>query len=185
MVTEEEWSILKENFSVDQEIFVTKSREDSDFILETEPPVCDECVLQREKQEEDKQLVYRNVTVYVRRLTGSEKFPEKDNSDPDYDMFSKMNGNSSKRMKMSNGHCVTNGSCSAADFVRRSNRRQKVRGEREFTVSSTTLLRDLKVKVKNFSFLSENCEFSLVICLTLLCSLNNYQFIKFIFENSA
>ena len=155
MVTEEEWSILKENFSVDQEIFVTKSREDSDFILETEPPVCDECVLQREKQEEDKQLVYRNVTVYVRRLTGSEKFPEKDNSDPDYDMFSKMNGNSSKRMKMSNGHCVTNGSCSAsaADFVRRSNRRQKVRGEREFTVSSTTLLRDLKVKVKNFSFL--------------------------------
>lgn len=47
---------------------------------------------------------------------------------------------------MSNGHCVTNGSCSA-DFVRRSNRRQKVRGEREFTVSSTTLLRDLKVKI--------------------------------------
>merc|ERR1712029_496759 len=81
----------------DQEIFVTKSREDSDFILETEPPVCDECVLQREKQEEDKQLVYRNVTVYVRRLTGSEKFPEKDNSDPDYDMFGKMNGNSKRK----------------------------------------------------------------------------------------
>ena len=147
MVTEEEWSILKENFSVDQEIFVTKSREDSDFILETEPPVCDECVLQRERQEEDKQLVYRNVTVYVRRLTGSEKFPEKDNSDPDYDCI-RMNNGAGKRMKMSNGHCVTNGTCS--DFVRRSNRRQKVRGEREFTVSSTTLLRDLKVKVRKY-----------------------------------
>ena len=152
MVSEEEWNILKENFSVDQEIFVTKSKEDSDWILETEPPVCDECVQQREKQEEDRQLVYRNVTVYVRRLTGGEKFPGRDkelNSDPDYDCI-RMNGHGNKRFKGINGqNCITN--CSS-EFVRRSNRRQKVRGEREFIVSSTMLLRDFKVKASYFEF---------------------------------
>jgi hypothetical protein len=33
------------------------------------------------------------------------------------------------------------------DQLRRSNRRQKVRGEKEYIVDSTMLLRDLKVKV--------------------------------------
>ena len=33
------------------------------------------------------------------------------------------------------------------DQIRRSNRRQKVRGEKEFIVDSNMLLRDLKVKV--------------------------------------
>ena len=157
MVSEEEWSILKENFSVDQEIFVTKSKEDSDWILETEPPVCDECVQQREKQEEDRQLVYKNVTVYVRRLTGSEKFPGRDkelNSDPDYDCIRMSNGHGNKRFRGTNGsNCMSNGIHCSSEFVRRSNRRQKVRGEREFIVSSTMLLRDFKVKVRFFESL--------------------------------
>ena len=34
-----------------------------------------------------------------------------------------------------------------SDFVRRSSRRQKVRGEREFIVNSDMMLRDFKVKV--------------------------------------
>ena len=34
------------------------------------------------------------------------------------------------------------------DQLRRSNRRQKVRGEKEYFVDSTMLLRDLKVKVR-------------------------------------
>ena len=37
------------------------------------------------REEEEELLVYRNVTVYVRRLTGSERLPEKDMSDPDYE----------------------------------------------------------------------------------------------------
>jgi hypothetical protein len=36
---------------------------------------------------------------------------------------------------------------SKSDLVRRSNRRQKVRGEKEIVVNSGMLLRDLKVKV--------------------------------------
>ena len=42
---------------------------------------------------------------------------------------------------------TTSGNVATADFVRRSNRKQKVRGEKEFLVSSDMLLRDLKVKV--------------------------------------
>ncbi len=37
----------------------------------------------------------------------------------------------------------------ADSAVRRSTRRKRVRGEKEFTVDSDTLLRDLKVKVSN------------------------------------
>ena len=44
-----------------------------------------------------------------------------------------------------NGVAVPNG------LIRRSNRRQKVRGEKEIIVSSDMLLRDLKVKVRSFS----------------------------------
>ena len=40
-----------------------------------------------------------------------------------------------------------------SDFVRRSSRRQKVRGEREFIVNSDMMLRDFKVKVKEVFFL--------------------------------
>lgn len=35
----------------------------------------------------------------------------------------------------------------STDYLRRSNRRQKVRGEKEYLVNSTMLLRDFKVKV--------------------------------------
>ena len=87
--------------------------------------------------------LFRNVTVYIRRLTSGERPPEQDPTDPDFDGY--VNG--IKRFKTGNGHFIPNSSpCS--DFVRRSNRRQKVRGERELTVSSDMLLRDLKVKVR-------------------------------------
>ncbi len=117
--------------------------------------------------------MYRNVTVYVRLLTGAERPPERDPADPDFN-FVKINGNchadtngtscspsstaAAKRMKIMNGNsngvspgASTNGHANpGSDFVRRSNRRQKVRGEREFTISSDMLLRDLKVKVGNY-----------------------------------
>ena len=107
MVSEEEWAILKEHFSIDTEICVTRNRDvTTEFLLSTEPPVCDECLgksfffffhivflftfflsfaAKRCREEEEELLVYRNVTVYVRRLTGSERLPEKDMSDPDYE----------------------------------------------------------------------------------------------------
>jgi hypothetical protein len=149
MVSEDEWAILKDNFSVDREICVIRNKADSsEFLLTSDPSVCDDCLAKRCREEEEEQLVYRNVTVYVRRLTGAEIPPEKDPSDPDFDC---MNG-STKRFRMSNGSSISspnngNNCSSASDFVRRSNRRQKVRGEREFTVSSDMLLRDFKIKV--------------------------------------
>ena len=44
-------------------------------------------------------------------------------------------------------HHVPNGVAVPNGLIRRSNRRQKVRGEKEIIVSSDMLLRDLKVKV--------------------------------------
>ena len=49
-------------------------------------------------------------------------------------------GGDVKRLKLMSG-----------DFVRRSSRRVKVRGEREFVVNSDMMLRDFKVKVSIIS----------------------------------
>ncbi len=147
MVSVDEWKFIKDNFSVDLDISASRNKtDDCDFLLSFEPPVCDECVANLRKVEEEEQLKYRNVTIYVRRLTSAEKDP----SDPDFHYVNGVSSPGSKRFKMNNGgHCImpmtANGHCS--DFVRRSNRRQKVRGEREFIVSSDMKLKDLKVKV--------------------------------------
>lgn len=154
MVSEEEWSILKETFAVDREISVVRNKNDCKELLSSEPPVCEECLENRCKAEEEEQLDYKNVTVYVRRLMGGEIPPKHDPSDPDFDcmMNNGLNGNSAKRPKLGNG-VNGNGHCHSPDFVRRSNRRQKVRGEREFTVSSDMKLKDFKVKVLKFEIL--------------------------------
>ena len=78
--------------------------------------------------------IYSDEVVYIRRLTGSEKPPDEDPSDPDFNEFVEKS-TPAKRIKL------------GSDFVRRSNRRQKVRGEKEFQVNSSMILRDLKVKV--------------------------------------
>jgi len=144
MVSEEEWSIMKDNFTIDKEVCVSRNKSDKTEFFSTEPPVCDECFEKRCREEEEEQLDYRNVTVYIRRLTSGERPPEQDPTDPDFDYVTDVSG--PKRFKTQNGHFIQNGS-SCSDFVRRSNRRQKVRGERELTVSSDMLLRDLKVKI--------------------------------------
>ena len=57
-----------------------------------------------------------------------------------------------------------------SDFVRRSSRRQKVRGEREFIVNSDMMLRDFKVKVnihRNFLLSSSGSGQALAQSLTL------------------
>ena len=142
MISEDEWTVMKSNFTADKEISVSRNKNDKSEFFSTEPPVCDECLEKRCQEEEELQLDYKNVTVYIRRLTSGERPPEQDPSDPDFDSFS----SAGKRFKTNNGHFIQSSSpCS--DFVRRSNRRQKVRGERELTISSDMLLRDLKVKV--------------------------------------
>lgn len=151
MVSEEEWKTLSHNFDVDCEILVTRNREslteaqtgetiDSTLFVSS-PDVCWDCVDKRVKQEQDDRLVYQNSIVYIRKLTGSEKPPEEDPTDPDFTEGNPISGNAPKRLKLGNN-------CG----VRRSNRRQKVRGEKEISVSSDMLLKDLKVKImKAFS----------------------------------
>lgn len=155
---EEEWENIKKHFNVDHEISVKRNRNivngggeggSGELVLQSVPQVCNECVRRRYEQEEQDKLVYKDVVVFVRRLAGGEKFPDIDvRGDPDFNgIESDCNGlnnhsSSNKKIKLNNGNgVVLNGN------VRRSNRRQKVRGEREFTVSSDMLLRDFKVKV--------------------------------------
>ena len=73
-VSEEEWSILKDNFTIDQEICVIRKQGTTGFnsIFSFEPPVCDECLAQRFDQG------YPNVTVNVQKLTGAELPPERE-----------------------------------------------------------------------------------------------------------
>ena len=73
-VSEEEWSMLKDNFTIDQEICVIRMQGTTGFnsIFSFEPPVCDECLAQRFDQG------YPNVTVYVQKLTGAELPPERE-----------------------------------------------------------------------------------------------------------
>ena len=146
MISEDEWTVMKSNFTADKEISVSRNKNDKSEFFSTEPPVCDECLDRRCQEEEELQLDYKNVTVYIRRLTSGERPPEQDPCDPDFEYVNGISSSAGKRFKTNNGHFISTGSpCS--DFVRRSNRRQKVRGERELTISSDMLLRDLKVKV--------------------------------------
>ena len=92
---------------------------------------------------------YKDAVVYVRRLNEREKPPD---DDPDFDeLIAEDSSSASKRIKLGNGKSIpastSSGSAQSSDFVRRSNRSKRVRGAKEFHVSSDMLLRDLKVKV--------------------------------------
>lgn len=114
--------------------------------------------------QEEQRLTYSNEPVYVRRLMGSERDVQMAlaaalTDDPDFDQAASTaagtDGSStasgataatssepaSKRPKTTSKPCIP------SELKRRSNRRQKVRGEKEFFVSSDMLLRDFKVKV--------------------------------------
>ena len=59
MVSEEEWSIMKDNFTIDKEVCVSRNKSDKTEFFSTEPPVCDECFEKRCREEEEEQLDYR------------------------------------------------------------------------------------------------------------------------------
>ena len=104
--------------------------------------------------QEEQKLTYSNEPVYVRRLMGSEREQLQMQmalaDDPDFDQStSSVQEPPNKRAKTSSGAALsTSNKCNIPlELKRRSNRRQKVRGEKEFFVSSDMLLRDFKVKV--------------------------------------
>jgi len=153
------------------------NRGEEDLLLTTEPEVCKECVRRRREMEEQvsgvqkcpiyalsidiyslsqERLCYQNVPVFVRRLLGGEKAPsngnnngEEVNDDPDFAQGIALgNGHTApanKKAKLANGEAADGDN----GHVRRSARRQKVRGEREINVSSTTTLKEFKVRTND------------------------------------
>ncbi len=174
MVSEEEWTQMRRFFEVDAEISVSRNKaSSSDGVFCSEPAVCHACVLARHRQEEAERLRYRNEPVYVRQVT-EKNGPQRsasatDSADPDYGgerpgTPAVANGAAASEVKGQGGgggkRSRVNGGGDASSFavpspallnggdVRRSNRRQRVRGDREIVVSSDMKLRDLKVKVR-------------------------------------
>jgi len=133
MITEEEWLTVQDMFTVDVEIRVDRENLSSGPVLTSSPAPCTICVASRQEAEQEDRLKYTNSRVFVRRISPDEKVPVDSQEDPEYcDMF----GGDPKRLKLMGG-----------DYVRRSSRRVKVRGEREFIVNSDMMLRDFKVKL--------------------------------------
>ena len=92
-------------------------------------------------------MKYINSRVFVRRISPGEKVVEDSLQDPEY---CDSPGNKLCLHCRSFIVCSVFGGKATAmsgDYLRRSSRRVKVRGEREFIVNSDMLLRDFKVKV--------------------------------------
>ena len=71
MISEDEWSIMKSNFTVDKEISVSRNKTDQAEFFATEPPVCDECLEKRCREEEEEQLI-NHIPVNVLEASGSQ-----------------------------------------------------------------------------------------------------------------
>ena len=154
MISEEEWITVKEMFNVDVEIRVDRENLVTGPELTVSPAPCHICVASRQEAEREDRLRYSNAQVFVRRIMPESGFQGHNSQDPEYCdspgtkdhivflccnyvfFFLVFGSNDSKRGKML-----------SSDFVRRSSRRVKVRGEREFVVNSDMKLRDFKVKV--------------------------------------
>jgi len=125
MVKEDEWSVIKEMFVVDHEIRVDRENTSNGPTLVSTPTACDICFKSRAEAEQESRLIYKNEILYVTYLTQDEELPNGVTMIP-----------ATIGSEMSGGY-----------GMRRSTRRKKLRGEREFVVSSDSLLRDLKVQI--------------------------------------
>jgi len=128
MVSEEEMAVVRAMFAVDVEIVVDRENLAGGPVLTASPPPCGLCVASRQEAEQEDRLRYKSSIVFVRRISPDEKVPEQDaHQDPEY--------------------CSSPVLGEAPPPSRRSHRRPKVRGEREFLVHSDMKLRDFKVKL--------------------------------------
>jgi len=125
MVREEEWQIIKQMFQVDVEIKVEKENQSGSPVLVSTPPVCHKCLKTKADAEHESRLNYKNQALFVTYLTQDEEIPSDELNDPEF------------------LHEMRGGSLA----MRRSTRRKRGRGEKQFVVSSDTLLRDLKVQI--------------------------------------
>lgn len=119
---------------------------------------CNESLAAQEKQS---QLTYTDATVYVRKITVSEEndnSPDSSDKNSENDNMDAFNGGGDiKRKKSKPNNNLMKFSSSAptakkdSDMPRRSTRRRKHKDEREFKISATDTLKDLKIRVSNLA----------------------------------
>ncbi|KAK3608096.1 hypothetical protein CHS0354_004752 [Potamilus streckersoni] len=142
-----EWQVLQSFFSVDVEISLLMLKDEAGVEkVICHPEACEECVTNRLEQEERNKFHYKDAIIYIRKVAkGSEIASLGDDSvseDPDFqqsrkrkDSFDSTDGPPDKISKLDTAE------------IRKSQRRRKVRGEKELKVSSNQTLKDLKIQV--------------------------------------
>ena len=136
MISEEEMVAVRDMFNVDVEIRVDRENLVTGPELTVSPDPCHICVASRQEAEIEDRLRYTGARVFVRRILPDSGVAGAQGQDPEYLDGQGVLGLENKRVKMM-----------SSDYVRRSSRRVKVRGEHEFNVDSDTMLRDFKVQV--------------------------------------
>ncbi|XP_067138768.1 ubiquitin carboxyl-terminal hydrolase 48-like [Centruroides vittatus] len=151
LLWEQEWNILKRHFRIDVEITAQRKEElNGNSILATTPELCHSCYANRLQLEQQQLLDFTNAKIYVRRVSKLEETEINElldnNCNPDNNDHrnndSEFVQNVKKKKTGNETEAVT------ADWQpRRSNRRRKLRGEKEIIVSSNQTLRDLKLEI--------------------------------------
>lgn len=148
MVSEEEWATVTDMFTVDVEIRVDRENLATGPELTVSPAPCHLCVASRQEAEREDRLRYTAARVFVRRILPEAGFQGNNSHDPEYcDSPGKHRVLRFDKFNFFSFFAVFGSKMLANDIVRRSSRRVKVRGEREFMVDSDMMLRDFKVKV--------------------------------------
>ncbi|XP_070561679.1 ubiquitin carboxyl-terminal hydrolase 48-like isoform X2 [Ptychodera flava] len=146
----QEWNALRLLFAYDCAIEITRVTEDDGKTktFRCTPEICEECISQRISKEEKERKEYTDETIYIRKLTDTEK-PNfalleglddaadisdgsiRDDADPDFTQDSKGKKTGINQDKQ----------------IRRSSRHRRTRGEKQITVSASNTLKELKLKV--------------------------------------
>ncbi|XP_013383086.1 ubiquitin carboxyl-terminal hydrolase 48 isoform X2 [Lingula anatina] len=151
LVWPQEWEILKKAFDVDVEIqfLCVKQEESGKVSFSTVPETCTDCCQARVQQEQQERQQYRDAKIFVRKITPDFKngaASSAENSDRDDPEFMQANGG---KRKKSEALTIAPEKLQKLDScqLRRSGRHRKVRGEKDFIISSDNSLRDLKLQI--------------------------------------
>lgn len=149
LLWEHEWNIIKSLFRVDVEITAQRNEFNGNSLLITSPELCHSCYANRLQEEQQQLLDFTNGKIYVRRVSKLEEAEINDIFDNNCDPDNNDNRNSDSEFVQSAKKKKIGGeSETVTDWQpRRSNRRRKLRGEKEIVISSNQTLRDLKLEI--------------------------------------
>ncbi|ESO85194.1 hypothetical protein LOTGIDRAFT_130809 [Lottia gigantea] len=149
-----EWKILCSYMSCDVDINIIRYKEDSDTNLTTItiPGVCETCQQVRLQAEKDEKYNFRNTVIYVYKEVVTQGQVSVDN----LSINTLANGTGTQDKNLNE---VDDNNIEPPDKMqkidpdeisrRKSQRRRKVRGEKEINVSSSMTLKELKIKIMN------------------------------------